>query len=98
MSHSWQVSNLSHVIAFFLQLIFSGFCFGTIVEVTESDSVNECLDLCQSYFDCEWFTYQEQIEVCQLTSDCQYVDESPQEDSVYGPRNCEDTSMITRFK
>ena len=67
----------------------SGYCFGTIVEVTETSTLAECSDQCRGFDSCKWFTYQVNLGVCQLTSDCQFVDENPQEESVYGPRDCE---------
>ena len=50
---------------------------GQIIHTEESPDRNTCLNICQSYEDCNWFTFNMIGEYCNLFRDCPNIEEDP---------------------
>ena len=73
-----------------------GFCDGQIVALDTVASAKECLDMCQVYEDCGWYSYFPETDYCVLTEDCGLLDRSCI-DCTAGEKQCyegEDMDMI----
>ena len=64
-----------------------GECFGFFLDLTEVRDVNDCLDACQHYPGCEWFTYFEESEICYFYSTCDVLEQACM-DCVSGEDEC----------
>ncbi len=66
-----------------------GECLGIVDHVEEVQSVEDCLQRCNSTFGCAWFTYYVTASECLLFKNCPSIDES-REDCISGERRCID--------
>lgn len=54
----------------------NGECVGTLLNVELTDSVENCLEKCQTQSGCKWFAYNKNSEICGLLETCQRIDDS----------------------
>ncbi len=66
-----------------------GMCQGQPVGEMNSDSEDECLEKCFDNVDCNWYSYDNILEFCLLTSDCDPISSS---NFMFGQRECYDAS------
>jgi len=71
-----------------------GLCMGTIEGITSASTPAECLQLCNSDLDCQWFTFESKASNCILFKSCPTIDESHKE-CISGERRCLETSTST---
>ena len=64
-----------------------GFCNGNPVAINSAASVHECLEECQAFETCNWFTYYSSSENCIMTADCTDVQGCP--NCVHGEKQCQ---------
>ena len=67
-----------------------GFCIGRLSQTDYLENADDCLDLCKSDANCEWFSFdQANRGYCALTVDCPVLDPAClNEDCVHGQRDC----------
>ena len=65
-----------------------GRCLGPNIGIYVSEDADECLLQCQSSSSCQWFTFNPADNVCSLTTECDWNDETCP-DCVYGSRYCD---------
>ena len=56
---------------------------GPLVGSTITNDLETCLSACRLNEDCLWFTYHESDDVCYMTTECEWIDETCQ-DCIYG--------------
>lgn len=62
-----------------------GQCQGTFINQTVTESETKCQQLCYYDSECQWYTFEQTLNLCVLTSTC-----SPQtsNNAVYGQKEC----------
>ena len=59
-----------------LACFVQGQCEGLLDFGLETNSATECLDVCQSFDQCTWFTYKPEVQLCLLYQTCTTLDET----------------------
>ena len=54
----------------------------------QTDTLNECLQLCKDKSNCTWFSYYLEFSVCLLLSDCEILNQEECPDCVSGQTTC----------
>lgn len=65
-----------------------GCCQGTSIQVTVTDDVAHCLDLCSNDQNCQWFSYKQENHLCSLLMDCQSLQNENQGVCISGEDEC----------
>jgi hypothetical protein len=71
-----------------------GNCIGIRIHAEKSPSQEDCLQLCDSFLGCRWFSFYPSGSECILFQNCPTIDESC-EDCVSGERRCIDETTST---
>ena len=76
-----------------LECSVQGSCIGTLVDlIAPVTDAGNCLSVCQSNPNCQWFSFDTSDNFCFLMSDCDEIDESCAS-CTSGQRNCEDEAV-----
>jgi len=65
----------------------NGQCDGHFLGSEVTSDISDCIYFCRETKDCEWFTWNQEKEICVALSDCPYLDES-KPDTISGQRDC----------
>ncbi len=68
----------------------SGQCLNSILLAGElRKNATECLKSCKEYNGCKWYSYQPQVELCELFANCNEISETDCPDCVTGEVDCD---------
>ena len=67
-----------------------GLCYGIIVGFTIEDSEAFCLSTCIANPLCAWYSFDATTNYCQMTEDCDTIEECTIDDCSHGERFCGD--------